>query len=508
MSVIKKLAGQTAIYGSSSIIGRFLNFMLTPLYALQFSNEQYGIITEMYAYVAFLVVVLTYGMETSYFRFSSQKDNLKKDVYSNTLYSLLTTSTFFILIMSYFSPDIASWLKYPNHSEYIIWFGMIVGLDAISSIPLAKLRSEYKAKKFALVNFANVGVNITLNLFFILYCKSGYDSGETNWIIDTLYSPEIGVGYVFISNLISSIVKFLLLVPEMNLKGHFDWTLLKKMLTYSYPMLFVGLAFVINETLDRAMLKDMLYNQYMDSGMSSVKSLEMALSQNGIYGANYKITMIVTMFIQAFRYASEPFFFNNEKNKNSKEIFATIMNYFVITLVFIFLIITLYLQVFKYFIPNPAFWEGLKVVPILLAANICLGIYTTVSMWYKLTKKTIYGAYISIFGALITLTINFIFIPNYGYLASAYATLACYGAMMLLSYLLGQKFYPIKYDIKKIALYVSLGALLYIISLPLLKNQEFQVTYYAYHTLLLLVFIAVVFFIEKRGFNPKNQLLS
>ena len=211
MSSIKKLLGQTAIYGSSSIIGRFLNFLLTPLYVIQFSNEQYGIITEMYAYVAFLIVLLTYGMETAFFRFSNNKKIIFQQVYSNTLFSLFSTSSLFILLVSLFSQDIANLLKYPEHSEYIIWFGLIVGLDAISSIPLAYLRLQEKAKKFALINFLNVGVNIGLNLFFIFYCKVNFDHGNTNWIIENFYNPDIGVGYVFISNLISSIVKFIFL---------------------------------------------------------------------------------------------------------------------------------------------------------------------------------------------------------------------------------------------------------------------------------------------------------
>ena len=502
MSILKKLAGQTAIYGSSSIIGRFLNFLLTPLYAVQFSNMQYGIITEMYAYVAFLVIFLTYGMETSYFRFSSEGKFNKNTVYANTLYSLITTSTFFIIVISVFSQPIAEWLKYPNHSEYIIWFAIIVGLDAISSIPLAKLRSEYRAKKFALVNFANVGVNIGLNLFFLLYCKENYAAGNSNWIIEHLYNDNIGVGYVFISNLISSIIKFLLLVPEMNFNGRFQWSLLKEMLSYSYPMLFVGLAYVVNETLDRAMLKSILYEQHIANGFSEELAVSKAQIQNGIYGANYKITMIVSMFIQAFRYASEPFFFNNESQKNSKEIIAKIMNYFVIILVFIFLIITLYLHIFKYFIPDPQYWTGLQVVPILLCANIFLGIYTTLSMWYKLTKQTKYGAYISGMGAIITFSINLTFIPTYGYIASAYATLFCYASMMIISYLLGQKFYPVPYDLKKLFFYFGLGALIYFISsyfIPFNPLKNFGIFEYVCNSLLILVFIIIVYFLEIKG---------
>ncbi|MDG2343889.1 MAG: oligosaccharide flippase family protein [Flavobacteriales bacterium] len=506
MSSIKKLIGQTAIYGSSSIIGRFLNYLLTPLYVIKFSTDQYGIISEMYAYVAFLVVFLTYGMGTALFRFSTSKKYDFNQVYSNTLFSLLTTSTFFILLISLFSQEIANLLKYPEHSEYIIWFGMIVGLDAVSSIPLANLRLKEKAKKFALINFLNVGVNIGLNLFFIVYCKENFDPEieNNNWIINTFYDPEIGVGYVFISNLISSIVKFVALIPEMNLKGRFDFSILLSMLKYAAPMLFVGLAYVINETLDRAMLKEILYNQNLESADLNISenALELAQSENGIYGANYKITMVVSMFIQAFKYASEPFFFKNASNKSSKETLAKVMNYFTIVLVFIFLVMTLYLHVFKYFINNPEYWSGLKVVPILLAANIFLGIYTSLSIWYKLSDKTIFGAYISSIGVIITLTINFIFIPQFGYEASAYATLACYGSMMILSYIFGQKHYSIPYNLWKFFTYIGVGALLFTISLPFDPKVEYTLLAYGYHTLLLIGFLVLVLLIEKPFKKP------
>jgi O-antigen/teichoic acid export membrane protein len=505
LSSIKKLIGQTAIYGSSSIIGRFLNFLLTPLYAIQFSNEQYGIITEMYAYVAFLVVFLTYGMETAFFRFSTDEKNIRHRVYTNTLFSLLTTTTLFIAIASIFSQNIADWLKYPDHNEYIIWFSLIVGLDAISSIPLAKLRLEEKAKKFAGVNFLNVGVNILLNVFFLVYCKENYESGNVNWIIKMFYNPDIGVGYVFISNLVASAIKFATLFPIMNFKGEYDFSLLKSMFRYSSPMLLVGLAYVINETLDRAMLKSILYDQYLENGTatSSNEALKMALSQNGIYGANYKITMIVSMFIQAFRYASEPFFFKDQLNKNSKETLSKVMNYFTIVLVFTFLVITMYLHIFKYFIPNENYWEGLKVVPVLLAANICLGIYTSLSIWYKLSEKTIFGAFISLTGVAITLLINFLFIPKYGYLASAYATLACYGSMMVISYFLGQYYYPVKYKLGRFFIYLISGACIYYLSLDFKGLESFSLVEYGYQSLLLACYIVLVYFIER----PKKKII-
>ena len=506
MGTIKKLIGQTAIYGSSSIIGRFLNFLLTPLYAIQFSSEQYGIITEMYAYVAFLVVFLTYGMETAFFRFSTRKDNKYLSVYSNTLFSLITTTTVFVASATLFSQKIADWLKYPDHNEYIIWFSLIVGLDAISSIPLAKLRLEEKAKKFAGINFLNVGINILLNLFFLVYCKESYENNNGNWITNTFYNPNIGVGYVFISNLIASIIKFCALLPIMKFKGSFDFSLFKNMLKYSSPMLLVGLAYVINETLDRAMLKSILYNQYIENGIakSPNEALKMALSQNGIYGANYKITMIVSMFIQAFRYASEPFFFKDQLNSSSKETLSKVMNYFVITLIFVFLLITMYLHIFKYFIPNETYWDGLKVVPILLAANICLGIYASLSIWYKLSEKTIFGAFISLIGVTITITINFIFIPKFGYLASSYATLACYGSMMIISYFLGQYYYPVKYNTRKFLVYILCGGGIYFLSLDFVGSESFSLSDYIYQSFLLVSYLVLVYFVErtnKKVFN-------
>jgi len=499
LSSIRKLINQTAIYGTSSIIGRFLNFLLTPLYALQFTNEQYGIITEMYAYVAFLVVFLTYGMETAFFRFSTTNKEGKINIYSNTLYSLITTSIVFVAMATIFSQNIADWLKYPNHKEYIIWFSLIVSLDAVSSIPLAKLRLQEKAKKFALVNLLNVGVNIFLNLFFLIYCKEAYENGHQNWITENLYNPEIGVGYVFISNLIASVIKFGVLMPTMSFKGTFDFTILKQMTSYAAPMLLVGLAYVVNETLDRAMLKSILFNQYLENGdaKNSSQALSMALSQNGIYGANYKITMIVSMFIQAFRYASEPFFFKNEASKNSKDTLAKVMNYFVVVLVFTFLVMTLFLHFFKYFIPNAEYWSGLKVVPVLLGANICLGIYTSLSIWYKLSEKTIYGAIISIIGVLITLLINFLFIPIYGYEASAYATLFCYGSMMIISYFFGQYHYRVPYNLKKIFLYFIAGGLIYWLSLDFDASINYNVEEYGFHVFLLACYIVLVYFVER-----------
>jgi len=492
---LKKLAGQTVIYGLTSIVGRLLNWFLVPVYLgiAKFTTDQYGIITEMYSYVAFLVVFLTYGMETAFFRFSTQEEYDKKRVYSTIIYSLFTSSFLFIAGAFLFDQAIANWLKYPNNTEFVTWFALIVGLDAISSIPMAKLRAENRPLRFASVNFANIAVNIGLNLFFLAYCLPMYKSGETNWLIITFYNPEIGVGYVFISNLIASLVKFLLLLPSMlKARYGFELLLLKKMFIYALPLLIFGLAGIVNETIDRIMLKQMLFD---------VLGEKETLSQLGIYGACYKISIIITLFIQAFRYAAEPFFFSQEKKKEAKETYAKVMTYFVIVCATIFLGVMLYIDFVKYFIPNAAFWEGLKVVPILLSANIALGIYYNQSIWYKLSGKTQYGAYIGIIGSIITIGLNYIWIPIYGYVGSAWATLICYTSMMMLSFVLSRKHYPIKYNLLKMVAYLGLAFGIYFFTLYLALPTGLGK--YGLHTLMIIAFLAVIYFFER----PKKVVI-
>lgn len=441
----------------SSIVARFLNYLLVPLHTVVFVPQQYGVITEMYAYVAFLIIMLTYGMETAFFRFSTKEGNEPKTVFSTVLSSLFGSTSMFILMAVIFAQPIADWLLYPDNKEYVVWFAIIVGLDAISSIPLAKLRSQNKAKTFAGVNIANVLVNIGLNVFFLWYCLPLVQEGGGNWLTDTFYDPQTGVGYVFIANLIASMVKFLLLGPTM-LSGLVkpQLSLLKPMLIYSLPLLIAGLAGMMNEMFDRVMLKRLLF---------PIHGEDQAMYQLGVYGACYKLSIIISLMIQAFRYAAEPFFFSQEKEAGSKELYAKIMTYFVWVLAGTFLFVMLYIDLFKYFIPNEDYWAGLTVVPILLLANICLGIYYNQSVWYKLTEKTSYGAGLAIFGALITLVLNLLFIPQYGYMASAWATLACYASMMIASYLLGRKHYPVPYELGKLSLFVGGAVVLYYLSL-------------------------------------------
>lgn len=491
---LKKLAGQTAIYGLTSIVGRLLTWFMVPIYigAAKFTTDQYGIITEMYSYVAFLVVFLTYGMETAFFRFSTLQDEDKRKVYTSIIYSLLFSSFLFIAFAFLFNQPIANWLKYPHNKEFVTWFAIIVGLDAVSSIPLAKLRAEHKAIKFAVANFANIFVFVGLNLFYLAYCRPLYASGHTNWLIENFYNPDIGVGYVFISNLVASIVKFVILIPEMlHARYGFEFKLLKKMFVYALPLLVFGLAGIVNETIDRIMLKRMLFDTLGEKE---------TLSQLGIYGACYKVSIIITLFIQAFRYAAEPFFFAQEKEKNAKETYSKVMTYFVIVCSVIFLGVMLFMDVVKYFIPNEDYWEGLKVVPILMLANISLGIYYNQSIWYKLSGKTKFGAYIGLFGAIITILLNYIWIPIYGYIGSAWATLICYSSMMLLSFILSRKYYPIKYDLKKVFFYLGLSFVLYFL-IDFLNFSGFEK--YIIHSLVVVSFLAIVYYLER----PKKVVI-
>ncbi len=482
MNPIKQLAGQTAVYGLSSIFARVLSYLLVPIYTRIFLPEEYGIVNEMYTYVSLLIVVLTYGFETGFFRFYQLETN-KKKVYSTALISLISTSMLFILAAILFAQPVADVLRYPNNKEYVIWFSMIIAMDALSSIPFALLRQQNKAKRFATIKIIGIIINVAFNLFFLILCPYLKNKGILTDFVDTVYKGKIGVGYVFISNLISSGITIILLLPEITKVSYiFDYSLWKKMMRYSLPLLLVGLAGIINETMDRIFLKYMLPR-------------EISMAQVGIYGACYKISILMTLFIQAFRFAAEPFFFSQAKSDNAKKVYADVMNYFVIVCAFIFLVIMLYIDGVKYFV-GEKYYEGLPVVPILLMANLCLGIYYNLSIWYKLTGQTKYGAVISVVGALITVVLNIWLIPIIGYMGSAWATFICYFIMMVLSYMLGMKFYPVKYELKKILGYIGLSLLLYGISCFIKPDNSLVL--YSFNSFLLMVFVAAVFYSEKK----------
>lgn len=453
-SGIKKLAGQTVIYGLGTIVPRFLNYLLTPLLTYGFTAAEYGINSELYAYISFLNVIFTYGMETTFFNFSSKLEN-KEEVYNTALISLILSSVFFSLLFLIFAGSIADGLSTPNSiylPQFIIWSVLIVASDAITAIPFAKLRLENKALKFSVLKLSNVVINFGLTIFFLKVCKSSYDNGETNFMA-SLYNPEIGIGYAFLANLLANCFTLILLSKQFaGLKFSLNIELLKKMLLYAWPLIILGFAGMINETLDRIILKKLI-----------VDKSEAQIAQ-GVYGACYKIAILMTIFIQAFRFAAEPFFFNKAKEKDSTKSYALVMKYFVIFCLFLFLATTLNLDWIKLFI-GPNFRSGLNVVPILLMANLCLGVVYNLAIWYKLNGQTKYGAIIAIVGAIITIVVNVIFVPHYSYVASAWATLAAYSGMMVLSYILGQKYFPIKYNIKAITVYTLIALGFYFISL-------------------------------------------
>ncbi|MFO8068327.1 MAG: polysaccharide biosynthesis C-terminal domain-containing protein [Bacteroidales bacterium] len=450
---ISQLAGQTAVYGLSSIIGRLLNYLLVPLYTRVFLTGEFGVIVEMYSYVAFLIVLLTYGMETALFRFYQVEKDKRKTVFGTTVMSVFSTSVLFILMVIIFRSEIANILRYPQHSEYVVWFGVIIGFDAIAAIPFAKLRAENRPMRFASIKLINIGINIGLNLFFLLLCPWLMNNAghSVQNFISGIYDPSIGVGYVFISNLFASVITLLLLAPEI-IKSRFSFSpqILRKMLIYALPLLVAGLAGVINEALDKLLLKYLLPES-------------IAMSQVGIYGACFKIAIIMMIFIQAFRFAAEPFFFAQSEKKDAALLYASIMKYFVFACLIIFLGIMLFIDIVQYFI-GEEYREGLDVVPILLLAKMFLGIYFNLSIWYKITGQTHFGAVFTFVGAAITIALNFWLIPIIGYYGSAWAQLACYLTMTALCFLFGQKYYRIPYPVKKIFYLILLALLIFFIS--------------------------------------------
>jgi O-antigen/teichoic acid export membrane protein len=497
LSTIKKLAGQTATYGLSSILGRLLNYLLVPLYTRVFHAGEYGVVTEMYAYVSFLNIVFVYGLETAFFRFfQTEKGNPK--VYSTTLISILASSLLFALSIIFFSSSISEQMNSSEHShamlpQYISWFAAILACDAVANIPFAKLRQDNKAKRFVILKLVWILVNIALNFFFLIVCPKMMN-GPSHDFISNIYDPSIGVGYVFISNLAASVITLLLLSPEIfSVKFQFDKTLWKSMIVYSLPLMVAGFAGMINETFDRILIP-------------RLADKSTALVQNGIYGACYKLSILMTLFTQTFRYAAEPFFFSHASNANAKETYAKVMHYFVLTCSFIFLCIMMYLDVVKHLI-GAEYRVGIKIVPILLMANLCIGVYYNLSIWYRLTGQTRWGAWIAISGAALTLLFNFWLIPIMGYMGAAWTTLICYASMMVISYAGGQKYYHIHYNLKSFFLYISSALLLYFFS-NLIRDyfEAGEKQMLVINSVLTLVFLLIAYLYEG-GKNSYLRLL-
>jgi len=473
LNPLKKLAGQTMIYGLGTIVPRVLNYLLlTPFFTYIFWQNEYGVFSELYAYVAIFLVVLTFGMETTYFRFAVSEPN-KNKVFTTALGSVLSTSLLFFIVILLFADPVASLMSYPGQGNFIIWIAAIVATDAIVSIPFAKLRQENKAMKFAAIKFLSVVVNIALNAYFY------YEK----WSASDPHSVQISVEYIFIANFISSAFTLVCLLPEfVKMKPEFDFVLLKKMLSYTFPLLIVGASGMINEHGDKIMLK------YL------VDDSEDQLKQLGIYSANYRLAVLMTIFTQMFRYAAEPFFFAQSKEKDSKETYAKVLKYFVIFGLIIFLGVMLYIDIVKYFIGS-LFHEGLDIVPVILLANLFFGIFYNLSLWYKLANLTKYGAVIAIIGAVVTILLNIVLVPEFGYRGAAWATIACYFLMTAISYFWGQKHFPVKYDFISIGFYFAVALGLYFGS-TLIEIDSMTVSLIV-NTLLFGVFFAVVFYKEK-----------
>ncbi len=486
MSDIKKLAGQTAIYGVPTIIGRFLNYLLVPLYTYNIATQNYGVVSELYAYISFLMIILTYGMETAFFRYT-QTEKDKGVVYNTAMLSLFVSTTLFLVITFIFINPISSALEYSDNKNYILLFLLILALDALRAIPYALLRVKQKAARFAMIKSIDIFSNIFFNLFFILLCPTLYKSG--NILITSWFNPNDLVLYIFVSNFLASLIAALLLLPEyLKFSFNFDFKLLKKMLAYGLPVMIGGLAGMVNETFDRIALKHLVT---IPEGITDAQAIsDYKMSQIGIYGACYKLSIIISLFIQAFKFAAEPFFFSKMQQKDAKESYSSIMTIFVIFLCIIFLGVMGYIDIFKYFVGSD-YRVGLGVVPILLGANLFLGIYYNLSIWYKVTDKTIYGAYIAIIGAVITLILNYILVPIMGYMGAAWTTFICYFTIAVLCYLIGQKHYPVNYNLKHITLYILLSFCLYALMFFVpIENTPIRLII---NTIIILSFIAIAY---------------
>jgi O-antigen/teichoic acid export membrane protein len=486
---VKKLAGQTIWYGVSSIAARFLNYLLTPYLTAKLSGVAYGDMTLVYSAFPFLNVIFTYGLETAYFRFAQNKR--ENDVYNTATVSLIISSICLTTLLVIFRFAFADLIRIEKHPEFITWSAFIVGFDALSALAFAKLRYEGRPRKFAFIRIAGILINIAFTFFFFSVCPKVQEKNPDS-IFLFFYNKNLGVGYVIIANVIQSVFTFLLLWKEFfSFKWRFNGRLWKQIMIYSLPLLIAGFGGVINETFDRIML----------GWWSSAPTLNEVKMQVGTYGACYKLSILITLFIQAFRMGAEPFFFKQAEGENPQRVYARVMKFFVITVCLMFLVVALFLDIWQYFIQNPSMWAGLKVVPILLLANMFLGIYYNLSIWYKLTNKTIAGTWITIIGALITIAINYAFIPASGYMACAWATFFCYGSMMVISFIWGQKEYPVPYAWKKLVAYIVIVVLLYFVHRGFMKLGFGVWIDRGFGVILVVLFLIFVLKIERKEFQ-------
>ncbi len=483
MNQIKKLAGQTVIYGLSTMLGRFLNYLLVMVHTAALAPFFYGKLTYFYSSTAIFLALLTFGMETGFFRFASKKEEDYKKVLGTSILTIIFTTLIFIFSSIIFKNR---WQAYFEISNYriIVYFVLIISFDVLSAIPFAKLRIDERPIKFMVIKILGIAINIFINLFYLVLCRKLYEAGSEN-IFARIYNPEFALDYVLIANLIGSGLTLLVLVPDIiKIKPKFDYLLFKRLLKYSFPILLIGLAGQLNDQIDKILIPKLINDPN-------------PMAQLGIYGANFKLSVLMVLFIQMFRYAAEPFFFKNSENSDAKKMYSDVMNYFIIFGLIIFLGVMFYIDILKYFI-NKDYWGGLFVVPILLIAKLLFGILFSLSIWYKVTDKTHFGILIAGIGAIITIVLNIILLPKIGYLGSAIASLLSYSTMLIVSYFLSRKHYLIPFNFKRIIFYFVLAFVLFIFSRFL--EIDNQIISYTINTIMLCTFIFIAYKIEKKAY--------
>jgi O-antigen/teichoic acid export membrane protein len=479
LSAIKRLAGETALYGLGSIVPRAINFFLTWLHTRVFVNpEEYGVITNLYAYVAFLNIIYIFGMETAFFRFATKPGADPKRIFNIAQTAVSGISIFLSLLFILFSQPIATQLNIPGKEEYIIWLALVMLFDAIVALPFARLRLEKKPLQYALAKITNVVMFVGLNFFFL----------------KIIYNPEVGVGYVFLANLIANAFFVLFFIRTLlQWRPTYDKEVFPAMIKYAYPIMITGVAGMINEMFSRTTLELWLPKNFYP-GKSSAYAL-------GVFGACFKLAVIMNLAIQAFRFAAEPFFFSNAADKNSPALFARINHYFIIVCCIILLSVSINLDIFKYFLGNPKYWEGLQIVPILLLAYVFLGIYYNLTVWFKLTDKTYYGTMIAFGGAAVTILANYILIPIAGYVGSSWATLLCYASMTVVCYALGQKYFPIPYYVIPGLSYIVLTTtLVYVVNKIEIHNQWLA---FGFHSIVICVYLLIIYLLEQKKLTQR-----
>ena len=493
---IKALAGQTVIYGLGTIVPRLLNYLLTPFYVRVFVSGEYGQISELYAWIALLLAILTFGMETTFFRFSQKEDSGK--VFNNAETIVLLITSIFLVLYVFFYKSFAELIHYEFNTHYVLLLGIIVAIDAAAAIPFAMLRKENKAGRFSLIKTINVLTNIFFNILFLVIIPE-----KSMMIGESLFGEGTSLLiWVFISNILASLLNLILLFPQLSkLRLRLNRDLIVPMLKYSFPILLISLVGMVNEVADKILIKYLVtIPDETTLASMNITGEKYAMQQLGIYSANFKLGVLMTIFIQMFRFASEPFFFSHAKDRNAPTLYAKVMTYFVIFCLLIFLGVMFYMDILQHFVGRTGsdYREGLRIVPIILIANMLYGIVFNLSIWFKLSDKTYYGTIISIIGSITTLLCFFILIPRIGYMGAAIAHLACYSVMMLVSYFWGQRIMPIPYQIGRITIYCVLAAILFFIST--LTSELGIVLKLSLNTLMILIFIGITFIMERK--NP------